>query len=238
MKALSEIDRSPSERKSAMNEFKLVLRLCLTALVAVALASPAPADHCHPQHSQPEQASAPAAAGEPGSAGTISIPDVELVDQSGSKVRFYSDLVKDRVVAMNFVFTTCTTVCPPMGASFARLQRILDERGVDGVELISVSVDPAVDTPQRLEAWGEKFGRADGWTLVTGSRPDVNRLLKALQVFTPDKEEHSPIVLVGDDARDQWTRAYGLTPPARLADLVAGLTDAHGPAAATAREGR
>src|SRR5205085_5657262 len=113
----------------------------------------------------------------------VTVPDVKLVDQDGRPVRFYTDLVKGQVVAMNFVFTSCGTICPPMGVNFAKLQKILGGRP-DGkrVRLISVSIDPANDTPERLKAWATKFGAQPGWTLVTGDREEVNRLLKAMGV--------------------------------------------------------
>lgn len=171
--------------------------------------------------------------------GSMAIPDVPLLTQKGDEIRFYSDLVKDKVVAINFIFTRCTTICPPMGANFARLQRILGERAGTDVHLISVSVDPAVDTPERLDAWAAKFGAGPGWTLVTGPKPDVDGLLKALKVFTPDKNDHSPIVLVGNDARSEWTRVWGLAPPADLAqaiERVAGAPEGGPTAGAEARE--
>src|SRR3954471_22880311 len=151
----------------------------------------------------------------------LQVPDVRLVDQDGRPVRFYTDLVKDRVVAMNFVFTTCTTICPPMGANFAKLQKLLAGRDV---RLISVSIDPANDTPERLQAWSRKFGRGPGWTLVTGDREEVDRLLKALGVYTAAISDHSPLVLLGDDVRHRWTRAYGLAPPNQLASLIAQIS--------------
>ncbi|HSS78257.1 MAG TPA: SCO family protein [Thermoanaerobaculia bacterium] len=162
-------------------------------------------------------AAAQATAPEAQPLGGLNVPDVSLIDQDGRPVHFYSDLVKDKVVAMNFVFTTCTTICPPMGATFAKLQKLL--AGKD-VHLISVSVDPATDTPERLKAWAGKFGAAPGWTLVTGDRNEVNRLLKALGVFTAGVADHSPLVLLGNDAAHRWTRAYGLAPPAKLAELI------------------
>ena len=150
----------------------------------------------------------------------LDIPDVALLDQEGKPVRFYTDLVKDRVVAVNFVFTTCTTICPPMGANFAKLQQILGDRAGRDVRLISVSVDPGTDTPERMKAWGQKFGAGPGWTLVTGDREEVTRLLKALGVYTSSISDHSPLVLLGNEARHRWTRAYGLAAPARLAELI------------------
>jgi protein SCO1 len=133
-------------------------------------------------------------------------------------------------VAINFVFTNCTTICPPMGANFAKLQKLLGDRAGKDVHLISVSVDPVTDTPERLKAWAAKFGAGPGWTLVTGDRAEITRLLKALGTYTPDINDHSPLVLLGNEARHQWTRAYGLAPPAQIAELLAGLAPA--PAAA------
>ena len=150
----------------------------------------------------------------------MSIPDVELLDQDGRKVHFYSDLVRGKVVVVNFIFTTCTTVCPPLGATFARVQRELGERAGRDVHLISISVDPVTDTPERLKAWGAKFKAGPGWTFVTGSKPQVDELLRALGAASARPEDHSPSVIVGNDAAQQWTRAYGLAAPAKLVQLI------------------
>lgn len=191
--------------------------------VSLLLAGPAAGQHeGHGDHSDhaAHRARAAAAAGEPEQVSGLSVPDVEVVTQDGETVHFYRDLVQDRVVAMNFVFTTCTTVCPPMGAIFGQLEDRLGERAGRDVHLISVSVDPTTDTPARLRQWAGKFGRTPGWTLVTGDKTAVTSLLKSLQVFTPDFEDHAPTVLLGNDARDEWTRAYGLASPDRLAELL------------------
>ena len=145
------------------------------------------------------------------------IPDVPVLDQTGRRLNFYTDLVKGKTVAINFIFTTCTTVCPPLGATFARVQKELAGRDV---HLISISVDPATDTPERLKAWGEKFKAGPGWTLVTGAKPQVDELLKALGAATASPSDHTPTVLVGNDAKGQWTRAYGLAPPSKLVQLI------------------
>ncbi len=175
----------------------------------------------HPPH-QPD-ASPTEETGKEASFSKASIPDVVLLNQHGERVRFYSDLVKNKVVAINFIFTTCTTICPPMGAHFSKLQELMGERLGKDVHLISISVDPVTDTPQRLEAWGEKFNVGPGWTLLTGPKHDVVKLLKTLGVFTADKWEHTPIVLIGNEATGQWVRADGLTPPAKLAEIITDL---------------
>jgi cytochrome oxidase Cu insertion factor (SCO1/SenC/PrrC family) len=150
----------------------------------------------------------------------MNIPDAELLDQDGRKVRFYTDLVKGKTVAVNFIFTTCTTVCPPLGATFARVQRELGERAGRDVYLISISVDPVTDTPERMKAWGAKFKAGPGWTFVTGAKPQVDELLRALAASSARREDHTPTALIGNDATGQWTRAYGLTAPAKLVQII------------------
>ena len=147
----------------------------------------------------------------------MSIPDVELLDQEGRKVSFYRDLVKGKIVAINFIFTTCTTICPPMGATFARVQKELGNRDA---HFISVSVDPVTDTPERLKAWSAKFKAGPRWTLVTGDKQKIDELLRALAASTARPEEHSPIIIIGNDALGQWTRAYGLAKPSQIIQIL------------------
>jgi protein SCO1 len=151
----------------------------------------------------------------------LRIPDVELVDQRGKTVHFYSDLVKGKVVVINTIFTTCTTICPVLGANFAQLNKLLSNEDQSRLSLISISVDPSVDTPERLSEWSRKFGEpGPGWTLLTGSKSNVDNLLKALQVFTAEKESHKPVALIGGDGTGNWARADGLLAPSRLAEMV------------------
>lgn len=152
-----------------------------------------------------------------------SIPDVSLIDQDGKKIHFYSDLIEGKVVAVNFVFTTCSTICTPQGARFAELRKLLGEQAGKEVHLISVSIDPQVDTPPKLKAWSEKLGAGPGWTLVTGEKDEIVRLLKSLGAFDVDIKRHTPSLLLGNDRAKRWTRAYSLAPAAQLAALLDGL---------------
>jgi len=149
--------------------------------------------------------------------GKLRIPDVEVLDQDGKTHHFYSDLVKGKTVAINFIFTNCTTICPPLGATFARVQR--DLLGKD-VQFISVSVDPLTDTPERLKAWGAKFKAGAGWTFVTGNKPEIDQLLRALGASAARREDHTPSVIVGNDAKDVWTRTYGLARTTQMVTLI------------------
>jgi cytochrome oxidase Cu insertion factor (SCO1/SenC/PrrC family) len=150
----------------------------------------------------------------------MNIPDVELLDQNGRKFHFYTDLVKGQTVVINFIFTTCTTICPPLGASFARVQKELADKVGRDVRFISISVDPATDTPERLKAWGAKFHAGAGWTFVTGNKPQVDELLRALGASSANREDHSPTVLIGNDAQGYWTRTYGLANTSQLVQII------------------
>lgn len=149
----------------------------------------------------------------------ISIPDEALVDQDGATVRL-RDLAEDRVIVVNFVFTTCTTICSPMTAVFARLQAELGDALGREVRLVSITLDPAVDTPARLRQYAEPFGRREGWSFLTGPRERVNRVLDALGGRAPSKEGHTPLTLIGRAAEGRWTRVDGIAPPRRLADEI------------------
>jgi cytochrome oxidase Cu insertion factor (SCO1/SenC/PrrC family) len=155
---------------------------------------------------------------------SLNIPDVEVLDQDGQVRHFYSDLVKGKTVAVNFIFTNCTTICPPLGATFARVQRELGEKVGKDVYFISVSVDPLTDTPERLKAWGAKFKAGPGWTFVTGNKEEIDRLLRALGATAARREDHTPSVIIGNDEKDIWTRTYGLASASQMVGVIDNIT--------------
>jgi cytochrome oxidase Cu insertion factor (SCO1/SenC/PrrC family) len=150
------------------------------------------------------------------------IPDVEVLDQDGNALHFYTDLIKDKTVAINFIFTNCTTICPPLAATFARLQKEMGDKVGKDVHLISISVDPLTDTPERLKAWGAKFKAGPGWTFVTGEKAEMDRLLNALGAAVSKREDHTPTVIIGNDGKNIWTRTYGL---AKISQIVGVIND-------------
>jgi cytochrome oxidase Cu insertion factor (SCO1/SenC/PrrC family) len=174
---------------------------------------------------QPAAAAAatePKAAAEASSFSSMNIPDEQVLDQNGKELKFYSDLVKNKTVAINFIFTTCTAICPSLAATFRRVQQDAAARGVE-VQLISVSVDPTTDTPERLRDFATKFKAGPNWTFVTGDKARIDSVLQALGASVANKTDHTPMILIGNEASDHWTRAYGLTSPVKIVDL---LTDA------------
>jgi len=202
-----------------VSSVKLFNRLSAICFCALWVASPSyahdPANHAHTKEKQSDTIpqAAPVAT-------KISIPDLPVVNQDGGTQHFYKDLVKGKLVAINFIYTTCTTICPPLGAGFSQIQDRLGARLGAEVFLISVTVDPVVDTPARLKAWGKKFHAKPGWTLVTGNKRNVDNLLKAVGAFTPAKETHAPIVLLGNEAAGTWLRTHGLTPADKVVELI------------------
>ena len=196
--------------------------------LSLAATSAQPAAAC----CEPEpEAALPAVADHP------QLPDVPLLTHRGEAVHFYRDLVRGKLVALNFIFTTCKGICPPLGTNFAALSRQMKDHLGKDLALISISVDPVVDRPEQLAEWSRRFEPDPGWTLVTGEKRHVDRLLKALGVFAADKSQHSPFILLGDEAAGTWSRLHGLTPPAKVAEaLEQRLRSRQRPPAAEARE--
>ncbi len=148
------------------------------------------------------------------------IPDVMVINQNGEKRHFYRDLVQGRTVAINFIFTTCTTICPPLTANFAKIQKMMAARGEKNLRLISVSIDPENDTPERLKSYSELFHAHEGWTFVTGSRADLEQIWKAFNVYLSSKQDHPPTVAIGNDATHRWVFASGLTSADKLVAAI------------------
>lgn len=160
----------------------------------------------------------------------LDIPDVELIDHEGKRVRFFTDLVKGRTVAINTFFTSCTTICPLLTTTVAQMQKTLAQRGREDIQLISISVDPTTDTPNRLKEWSRNFNVKPGWTMLTGRKATVDKLLKALHAFTPDPKDHSPMILVGNEPEGVWKQIYGLAPAAQLCDAIVAVAGPKKPA--------
>lgn len=150
---------------------------------------------------------------------SLQIPNVKVYDQNGQTLDFYTDLIKGRNVAINFIFTTCTTVCPVLTATFRRVQLELEKSQSD-IKLISVSVDPTVDTPERLRDFADKFKAGPGWTFVTGEKTEIDSLLQRLGAGAGNKNDHTSMILIGNDPADVWTRTYGLSSPSVLMKVL------------------
>jgi protein SCO1 len=148
------------------------------------------------------------------------IPDVNCLDQNGKKLHFNTDLVKGKVVVISFIYTSCTYLCTRIGESTARLQTALGDRVGRDVHLISVSTDPVTDTPEKLKAWATRLKAKDGWTLVTGEKSEMDRLLRVLTGDATGNKTHSPVLLIGNEATNVWTESYAFENPARIIQQI------------------
>jgi protein SCO1/2 len=182
----------------------LSLAFVSTALVAPAVAqgNPAPTKKLDP------------------SAAQSYFTDVVLVDQDGNSQRFYSDLLKGKVVIIDSIFTTCTGSCPVMSKTFARIQEHLGERLGEDVHLLSLSLDPETDTPEKLKKYAETFGAKPGWFFLTGEKENVEAALRKLGQYVEDKETHKAILLIGNEPTGLWKKAFGLASPDEVVKVV------------------
>jgi protein SCO1 len=146
--------------------------------------------------------------------------DVELVNQDGQKMRFYSDVLKDKVVVINTFFTTCTSVCPPMNRNMERVQEALGDRMGKDAFLVSISVDPETDTPTRLKAYGQRFHARPGWVFLTGKKENVNWALYKLGQYVETKDDHTTIIIIGNEPKGLWKKAFGLAKADELMKIV------------------
>lgn len=150
----------------------------------------------------------------------VAFADVSLLDQDGKPVRLSQDLVRDRIVVMGFIYTSCTTVCPVVSSIMSKVQTQLGGRVGDDVQLVSISIDPQRDDPPRLQGYAKKFQNGPGWSWLTGSPQAISDTLKGLGTWTADYRNHPPLIMVGDGRSDHWTRYYGFTDPALLVKRV------------------
>lgn len=148
------------------------------------------------------------------------IPDVEVRDQNGRRLRFVSDLLKNRTVVVSFFYTRCKGICPIASRALARLQAAFDAAGRDDVYLLSLSKDPETDTPRRLKAWGKKTGVKPGWFLLTGEKQPMDALLLALSGDPAQRGEHSDAFLILDLERGVWIRDATFLAPEHYLHII------------------
>lgn len=154
----------------------------------------------------------------------LTLPNVSVVDSHQREHRLWV-LLQDRVAVVNFVFTSCTTVCPALNGVMQALQQQFQERLGKEVILISVSVDPTRDTPEKLSAHAAKLKAGSGWYWLTGKTAEMNQLLKAFGMPTGRPEDHPPVILIGKTNTGQWFRWIGIPAPETLTGAVTTLVN-------------
>jgi protein SCO1/2 len=181
---------------------------------------PSPAQKSKPVQPATLQQADAAASSSVKSAAEKYFSDVELLNQDGQKMRFYSDVLKNKIVIINTFFTTCTSVCPPLNRNFEKLQEALGERLGKDAFLVSISVDPETDTPTRLKEYGRRFHARDGWIFLTGKKENVDWALYKLGQYVETKDDHTTVIIIGNEAKGLWKKAFGLAKPEELFKIV------------------
>jgi protein SCO1/2 len=193
------------------------------ALVAVLLAFPATADP----------------AGERVQKQRAYFTDTELVTQDGARVRFFSDVLRDQVVVIHFIFTHCADSCPLLTQKLVQAKAKLGDALGHGVRFVSISVDPSRDGPSQLRAFAKKQGALHpGWTFLSGDKGRIELVRKKLGEISSSPSDHSTAFIAGNTRTGRWTRLRPDTPPELIAAEVQRLQadvgdSSSGPAAAS-----
>jgi protein SCO1/2 len=138
-----------------------------------------------------------------------SIPDVVLINQNGKKVRIASLLNSEQPVIVDFIYGTCTTICPVLSAGFVNLQGKLGPAS-QNVRLISITIDPENDSPKVLKEYLKRYRAKPGWDFLTGSRADIDAVMKGFNAYIPDKMSHYPLNLIRVPKDGSWVRLFGI----------------------------
>jgi protein SCO1/2 len=137
------------------------------------------------------------------------VPDVVLMNQDGARIRLRSLTESGKPVVLDFIYGTCTTICPVLSAGYTSLQGKLgpDTRKM---QLISVSIDPEHDTPKVMKGYLKQYRAKPGWDFLTGSRDDIDRVMRAFDSYVSDKMYHKQVTFIRAQGPGEWVRIDGL----------------------------
>ncbi|HMF98751.1 MAG TPA: SCO family protein [Vicinamibacterales bacterium] len=151
-------------------------------------------------------------------------PNVTLTTHEGKTVRFFDDLVKGKIVAIDLIYTTCQYACPLETARLAQVQGLIGDRMGRDVFFYSITIDPDHDTPRVLAEYARKYGAGPGWLFLTGSQADIDLLSRKLGLYAPpdpnNPDGHLPYLLVGNQTTGQWMRNSAVDNPRFLARTI------------------
>ena len=185
--------------------------LPLTAVCALLVAAAQPAGG-HDMHDHHMHAAAAATARQ---VAQYRLPATQLVRADGAKTSFPAALDDGRPVALNFIYTSCTAICPILSQTFSEFQRRLGAER-QRVHMVSISIDPEEDTPGRLREYAERFDAGPQWEFYTGSTAASVALQKAFQAWFGDKMHHRPVTFLRAAPGQPWVRIDGFATPDEL----------------------
>jgi protein SCO1/2 len=151
-------------------------------------------------------------------------PNIALVTHEGKSVRFFDDLIEDKVVVINFIYSTCPDSCPMDTAKLAKVHQILGDRVGRDIFMYSITIDPEHDTPEVLAEYAKRFRAGPGWWFLTGDEADILLLRKKLGLYIAglDKEskDHNMSFLIGNQRTGQWMKRSPMDNPYFIADQI------------------
>ena len=152
--------------------------------------------------------------------------DLEVIDQNGKKLRFYSDVLKDRVVLISFIFTNCEFACPMQAQKLKQTRAMMVPAIKDEVWYVSLSVDPERDTPEAMKKFAKRQDVDESrWIFLTGDKQNLETIVRKLGQYTPDVEAHTTLMLAGNDRTRHWTRVMPMLTPPDIAQKMRELVE-------------
>ena len=153
-------------------------------------------------------------------------PNLLLTTHEGKKVRFYDDLLKDKIVVINFMYVKCERVCPGITANLAKLQKLLGSRLGRDIFMYSFTLKPEQDSPEVLRKYAEAYHAKEGWTFLTGTPEDMELLRRKLGFTDPDprrdadKSNHIGNIRYGNEPLQLWGSCPGLSKASWIAESI------------------
>lgn len=154
---------------------------------------------------------------------SYTIPDVILINQDGKRVRLPELLKGDTPVVVDFIYATCTTICPVLSAGYLNLQNKLAQ-SKKTPRLISITIDPENDTSKQMKAYLLRYRAKPGWDFLTGSRADIDAVMRAFNAYIPNKMSHYPLNLVRNPKDGSWVRLFGIMSSREFLEEYQGVT--------------
>jgi protein SCO1 len=153
-------------------------------------------------------------------------PNVTLINQDKKVVHYYDDLIKGKIVVIQFMFANCERLCPMVTPNLVKVQKELQKQAPGKVSFVSITVDPDHDTPEVLKAYSQKFQVQPGWQFLTGNRADIDRIRRELGVYDPEDQqfEHMNVLTVGNEPVGDWFGIRALDKPDVIAYTVLRLS--------------
>jgi protein SCO1 len=149
--------------------------------------------------------------------------NTEVVTQDGKKLKFYDDLIKDKIFVINFIFTGCSQLCPLTTARLAAVQEQLGDAVGRDIFFYSISLDPMTDTPAKLKKFADGFKIGPGWLFLTGDADGLKLIRDRLGERSRDKSEHQAVVILANDKTGEWRKDSAMSEPEHLVETIRGL---------------